>query len=782
MVRSWRAPTACAFIFCAALWAVAAAAQMTVPGAKRKADEPAPAGAALASLEAIAQAEAAAKVRLAAIEAGGDAPVDAPPGTPPFEIITRLALARGLVSVYDKQRNSLERLERAREARAAAERAIESWRGFEQPPPRPVLLIDSLRDELDSANHALVSAGETSAFFERLDAEFSPRLKTAQAEARLAVEALDRGRGTPAFARLEWKRNLLSLKADVDSATQTLLQLGLRAAQAEHDAAVARRDFARHKLIDVGNEIVMSSADLEKITAEIETRRLTAERGLERATAYEASTSVALTASDAALTAERAAVGTAKTPRLLELERDAVAAREVATTASQRVFLLREHLTVLQGERSIWEARASALSLRDPVQARTAYERLSEGIVGLRASRQYLAQMLATTSGRMQDEEARQRSKLGTADAADRRLIETLRERESDLRKAIDGMAPLERVIAHFRTDFQGRRDITLVERAKDASAVVWLAVRQFWNYELFTIDDTLEAADGRKVPVSRSVTIGKSFGAVLIVVLGYQLSSLVLGWFERRSVAKRRASPQAAALVRKWILFVLTAILAILALLTASIPLTAFAFLGGALAIAAGFGLQTLLKNLVSGVMLLVERPMRLGDLVEVDGIRGRVTEIGIRASTIRSGDGTDSMVPNSRFLEGSMTNWTYSAPTARQTITLGVAYGSPLRKVHEILKDVMERHGLVRDDPKPQVYLDGYGDSAINFALTYWVQMTEDVDSRRVRSDVLHMIDRAFEEAGISIPFPQREVRMTADTPLPVAIVGSASGRVAA
>ena len=214
-----------------------------------------------------------------------------------------------------------------------------------------------------------------------------------------------------------------------------------------------------------------------------------------------------------------------------------------------------------------------------------------------------------------------------------------------------------------------------------------------------------METADGRKLTVSRSVTIGKSFGAVLIVVAGYLIARFILGWIERRIVAAHRSTPQAAALLRKWILLVLTAILAIFALLSTSIPLTAFAFLGGALAIAAGFGLQTLLKNLVSGVMLLVERPLRLGDLVEVDGLRGRVTEIGLRASTIRSADGTESMVPNSRFLDGNMTNWTYSSPSTRQSIALGVADGSSLRRVNEILNDVVTRHGLVLQDPAPQV-----------------------------------------------------------------------------
>ena len=238
---------------------------------------------------------------------------------------------------------------------------------------------------------------------------------------------------------------------------------------------------------------------------------------------------------------------------------------------------------------------------------------------------------------------------------------------------------------------------------------------------------------------------------------------------------------PRSQRWAHRWILFALTALLIIFALFTAQIPFTAFAFLGGALAIAAGFGLQTLLKNLASGVMLLVERPMRIGDLVEVDGLRGRVTEIGLRASTIRGGDGMESIVPNSRFVEGNTTNWTYSNPTARQTIEIRVAYGSQLRTVNDILNGVLARHGLILKKPAPQVYLAGYEDSGIKFTLNYWIELTEQVDSARIKSDLLHMIDGAFGDARIAIPYSQKDTRLSIDNPVPVTVVSSA-GRSAA
>ncbi|MGZ8980384.1 MAG: mechanosensitive ion channel domain-containing protein [Burkholderiaceae bacterium] len=726
------------------------------------------------SAEDIRKAVDTARKQLETIEAGGETPSDAPPGTPLTDILQRLTLARTLASTYEKELNSLEKAEAARKRLTEAQRANESWRGFEQSPPYSVLTVDALRDERDAAKNSLDSAHANSAMLKRLDESYGSKVKTTQGAARLAAEAADRARGTPDYPAREWASRLAALRTQVDEAIQGLLQIGLRGAQADADAAKAVEELATRKLTALGNDVAFPREELDKVLLEIETRRRTVERELASTNKAQTAAAEALAHADLRVTNARTQETSWKGPSVAELERDAAAAREVEATASQRVFLLREYLLQLDSEKVAWEARATAVNQHDPVRARAAYDRLTESLAGLRATKQYLEQQLVATENRLRDEEARQRGAGFVETPASKLTIDTLRQRQKDLRKALDDAVPLGRLVAHFRADFEDRRVASWTARVKDQWAAVQLAARDVWNFELFAIDDALETSDGRKIMVSRSVTVGKTFGAALIVLIGYLLSRFAVRRVERMLVAEGRATPQGAALVRKWILFVVAGILGLVALLSANIPLTAFAFLGGALAIAAGFGLQTLLKNLVSGVMLLIERPLRLGDLVEVDGIRGRVTEIGIRASTIRSADGLESMIPNSRFLEGTMTNWTYSSPQARQTVKIGVAYGAPLRRVVEILGDVLERHGLVLKEPKPQVYLEEYGDSSIDFSLTYWVEFSEGGDVRRVKSDILLMIDRAFEEAGISIPFPQRDVHLSTREPVPVAIVG--------
>jgi small-conductance mechanosensitive channel len=199
------------------------------------------------------------------------------------------------------------------------------------------------------------------------------------------------------------------------------------------------------------------------------------------------------------------------------------------------------------------------------------------------------------------------------------------------------------------------------------------------------------------------------------------------------------------------------------------NIPLTVFAFLGGALAIGLGFGTQVLLKNLVSGLMLLVERPLRVGDRVEVGTVVGWVTDIGVRSSTIRTNEGIEILVPNSTFIENNVTNWTYSNAAVRRSVKVGVEYGASPDQVRDLLLQVCARHDEVLADPEPRVLFEDFGTDALIFNLQYWIVYSQGNDGAQVASDLRFMIKRSLAEAGIGIPFPQRVIHFApgASTP---------------
>jgi small-conductance mechanosensitive channel len=201
-------------------------------------------------------------------------------------------------------------------------------------------------------------------------------------------------------------------------------------------------------------------------------------------------------------------------------------------------------------------------------------------------------------------------------------------------------------------------------------------------------------------------------------------------------------------------------------------IPLTVFAFFGGALAIGLGFGLQTLIKNFISGIIVLVERKVRVGDILDVDGVIGTVVEVNTRSSVIRSPDDVETMIPNSLFLENRVTNWTLSSAKMRRKVTIGVAYGTDPKSVMDILTECAGRHGLICKEPAPFAVFEDFGDSALVFSLYFWVDMRGTGNAMVIASDLRLMVEKRLTEAGIGIPFPQRDMHLTTERPIRVEI----------
>jgi small-conductance mechanosensitive channel len=267
-------------------------------------------------------------------------------------------------------------------------------------------------------------------------------------------------------------------------------------------------------------------------------------------------------------------------------------------------------------------------------------------------------------------------------------------------------------------------------------------------------------------------VTIGKSVGAAMLFLVGYLALAAVARRVERRLVA-RGFDMARTRTTRRWVLALSAVILLLVTLNLARIPFTVFAFLGGALAIGAGFGTQNLIKNLVSGMVVLMERQVRVGDIVEVDNTSGTVTEVNLRSSTVRGADGVEAIVPNAVFVENKVTNWTRSDRRVRRVIKVGVAYGSPVREVADLLQACARRHGLVLGDPPPLVIFEDFGDSALVFALYVWVDLGPNVNAMQVLSDVRFIIEKSFADAGIVLAYPQRNVHVDAARPLRVELV---------
>jgi potassium efflux system protein len=214
--------------------------------------------------------------------------------------------------------------------------------------------------------------------------------------------------------------------------------------------------------------------------------------------------------------------------------------------------------------------------------------------------------------------------------------------------------------------------------------------------------------------------------------------------------------------------MIMLSVALIILLLNLARIPLSVFAFLGGTLAIGVGFGAQNIIKNFISGLIVLFERKVRVGDIVELGGVTGHVTAVDLRATTVRSFNGVEALIPNANFVENQVVNWTYSNPQIRHELRLGVAYGTDVRQVEALILAAAAEHPKVHDDPAPEVFFEDFRDSALAVVLVYWVELNDSLAPRRIESDLRYGIYDRLGKAGISIPFPQRDVHVSFTRPV--------------
>lgn len=284
------------------------------------------------------------------------------------------------------------------------------------------------------------------------------------------------------------------------------------------------------------------------------------------------------------------------------------------------------------------------------------------------------------------------------------------------------------------------------------------------WNFELFRIG-------GSTILVSQFVLV------IIVVIAGYFVSKLTERLIRKR-LARIEIRADASYLLQRIAFYVLLVIVAVTALSLLNVPLAAFAFVSGAVAIGVGFGAQNLVNNFISGWILLLERPVRINDFIEIDQHMGVVDRIGNRSTRIHRVDGVHILIPNSQMLERVVVNWTLVDDRIRSTLRVGVAYGSPARMVAGLILQAVNEQPDVLSDPQPSVVFEDFGDNALIFDAYFWADVGRERQMRQIRSAIRFRIDDLFREQGIVIAFPQRDLHMSTESPLEIRVVGSDDG----
>jgi potassium efflux system protein len=212
---------------------------------------------------------------------------------------------------------------------------------------------------------------------------------------------------------------------------------------------------------------------------------------------------------------------------------------------------------------------------------------------------------------------------------------------------------------------------------------------------------------------------------------------------------------------IGSWLLLIRITILCIglfLAVAAAGIPVDRITIVLGALGVGIGFGLQTLVNNLVSGLIIAFEKPVNVGDIVDIDGQGGTMKSIGFRSSVIATWDGADVVMPNGDILNSHLTNWSLGGGRRRMNILIGIAYDADLEKTKLIINDVLGSDERVIKSPAPVIQYEQFNNSSIDVRIYFWTQHMR--DSSETKSDLIITIKKAFSQNGIVIPFPQQDI----------------------
>ncbi len=289
---------------------------------------------------------------------------------------------------------------------------------------------------------------------------------------------------------------------------------------------------------------------------------------------------------------------------------------------------------------------------------------------------------------------------------------------------------------------------------------VIWDFIVKAWTTELFGAD---------------TVTIGGILLLVFLFVSVIIVERILQRLLIRRFLSKTRLQPSLQYGLSRIFGYTLIAIGFYVAFQAVGFDLSSLAIVAASVGVGVGFGLQNIINNFVSGIIILAERPISIGDRIEVAGVAGRVTKIQLRSTTVVTNDNITMIVPNADFISNTVTNWSHGDPKVRIRVPVGVAYGSDLKLLQRLLLEAAAEHPKALRDPSPVVLFNEFGDSSLNFELGVWTQeMT--ATPIHFTSQMNFIIEQKLRENDIEIPFPQRDLHVRSG--LPAAAEASSEG----
>ncbi len=272
--------------------------------------------------------------------------------------------------------------------------------------------------------------------------------------------------------------------------------------------------------------------------------------------------------------------------------------------------------------------------------------------------------------------------------------------------------------------------------------------VLQLFNKPIFKIGES-------EINIGTIIIFFLSF--YILIFASKKVRKILLHKILVRSKLKKSFRETIANSVRVFILLIGTIII----IQAVGIDLSALSLLAGALGVGIGFGFQKVTDNLISGLTILIEEPIKVGDRVEVGEVTGDVTNISLRSTTIITNDNISIIVPNSEFISSKVINWSHNSRVVRFRFPIGVSYGEDPEKIRQLLMEVADENPNVHKEPKPKIFFEGFGDSALNFSLGVWTSSHVD-KPEIIKSEIYFAVFGKFKKNNVVIPFPQRDIHI--------------------
>ncbi|MBK1816007.1 mechanosensitive ion channel [Luteolibacter yonseiensis] len=698
-----------------------------------------------------------------------------PAGITPQDLEERRNEAEQTVQNIDRYLKSLDVAVSESKALEATRKETDAWVGFKELPPYSILMLDELRNEQDAMRGKLSSHESSMVVFQRALAPLLVETRANEEAAnKLPVDGDD---------AVKWRRDASQAKA-----RQFAVRVGLIQTSCEILGYQIESTRAELALLDRKIKIARSSTrfgkeDLAKIESASSERKAALTKELDAVQKRQKSATTARKQEQSALDALLASAPEGKAPEGLDLAKfrmdlanERVDTLEAVAEAFENLRQLEAMILSSYQERKSWYDAAkpdsrtkSLLALRDLRDRLNAWQVFIENeISGINADLSRLDSRYASTDPSDPKAPLMAEQRKGKA--------EKLAVFQRISRSVGSHLKLLERWIV----DFTPRDKKTINQQLTESATEAWDLLLRIWSFEVTSSEEKVEV-QGQVITTKVPVTLGGLLRALFFFTIGYAILARIANRIQGTITRRGHIAEAQAKTLRNWAMIVAAVFLAIGTLSLLKIPITIFAFFGGALAIGLGFGSQTLIKNFICGIIVLFERKIRVGDIVDVGGLSGTVSEINTRSSVLRGGDGKETLVPNSFFLENRITNLTLSNRRVRRTLSVRVAHGSSPQTVSTIIKECVERHGLILKEPAPVITFEDITDNAYVFTAFYWTEFNDKTNGDVVASDIRFMLEKRFSEAGIEFAGAKQDFPVRTDQPLQLEWIGNSNSPLA-